>query len=321
MSGSRVLCRLLAAGFLMLLCATGLFAPVALASPAVFDADADYVADDPKVCLMCHGAGSGMPADDVMHGVHGVVGNDASPFAEGQLGCQACHGPSADHLGRQDDGSRPLPAVVFDDRHSVEKRDAVCLSCHTREAGTHWEGSLHEFGQVSCTGCHNVHGEADSASTAAGRTDQCLTCHRQQRAEMQQASSHPLRSGQMHCTDCHNPHGGPGPFMMPEHTLNDQCYQCHAEKRGPFLWEHAPVAEDCSHCHRPHGSNHRDLLQARTPWLCQECHMAPFHPSSAESGMGLPPNGASSNLMAKDCSNCHTQVHGSNHPSGSGLTR
>lgn len=48
---------------------------------------------------------------------------------------------------------------------------------------------------------------------------------------------------------------------------------------------------DCSNCHVPHGSNHRNLLQARTPFLCQQCHLAPFHPSNAETGLGIPPGG------------------------------
>ena len=125
----------------------------------------------------------------------------------------------------------------------------------------------------------------------------------------------------MQCTECHAPHGGPGPADLIAHTINEQCYQCHAEKRGPFLWEHAPVAENCLDCHSPHGSNHRDLLQARTPWLCQQCHMAPFHPSTALSGTGLPGEAANASLLGRDCMNCHTQMHGSNHPSGSGLTR
>ena len=42
----------------------------------------------------------------------------------------------------------------------------------------------------------------------------------------------------------------------PARHLNDTCYDCHAEFRGPYLWEHAPVPEDCSNCHDPHGSNH-----------------------------------------------------------------
>jgi len=298
-----------------------LFSALLGASETLFDPELDFAAGDPQSCMMCHSGDGWVPADGVMHGAHGVKGNDRSPFAAGQMGCQSCHGPSAAHMGRDADGNRPLPAVVFDDRHAVEQRDAVCMSCHTQEAGTHWYGSLHEFTEVSCTGCHSVHDAIDPATSSAGKTTQCLDCHRQEKAQIQHASSHPLRSGQMHCVDCHSPHGGPGPAAMHEMTTNDQCYQCHAETRGPFLWEHAPVAEDCTQCHRPHGSNHPALLQARTPWLCQECHMAPFHPSSAESGTGLPPRGGSSNMLGKNCANCHTQVHGSNHPSGSGLTR
>lgn len=151
--------------------------------------------------------------------------------------------------------------------------------------------------------------------------NQCLSCHQRQRSEIMRPSSHPLHSGQLSCVDCHSPHGGPGPAQLKAFSLNDQCLDCHAEKRGPFLWEHAPVAEDCTNCHAAHGSNHGSLLKTRSPFLCQQCHQAAFHPSNQESGLGIPPSGASTNLLGKDCMNCHTQIHGSNHPSGSGLTR
>lgn len=287
----------------------------------LFDSDGDYLADDPKTCLMCHSEGGPAPAEDIMHGAHAVTGNSRSPFAKGNHGCQSCHGPSSEHMSRAPDGSRPPPPMVFDEGEPQAQGDAVCLSCHEQDTGHHWQGSAHEFAEVSCTACHSVHDPNDRATGPQGDTGICLDCHQRERAELHFASSHPMDSGQMACTDCHAPHGGPGPAAMFEHTINDQCYQCHAEKRGPFLWEHAPVSEDCTLCHKPHGSNHRDLLQARTPWLCQQCHMAPFHPSSAESGTGIPPRGASANMLGQDCSNCHSRVHGSNHPSGSGLTR
>ena len=50
----------------------------------------------------------------------------------------------------------------------------------------------------------------------------------------------------MACSDCHNPHGAMADFALVGRTLNDTCFTCHAEKRGPYLWEHAPVSEDCS---------------------------------------------------------------------------
>ncbi|HEY7883347.1 MAG TPA: DmsE family decaheme c-type cytochrome [Cellvibrionaceae bacterium] len=283
--------------------------------------EAEYVANDPDTCLMCHRDDSPLSSGHIMHGAHALTGNSRSPFAPGQQGCQSCHGPASAHMSINAEGVRPPPPVMFGSDYDPEPQNTVCLSCHTADKGHHWSGSAHEFAQLSCSSCHTVHQTEDSALGFHGKTGLCLDCHTRERAEILHPSTHPLRDGQMSCIDCHAPHGGPGPADLIAHTLNDQCYLCHAEKRGPFLWEHAPVAEDCTQCHKPHGSNHRDLLQARTPWLCQQCHLAPFHPSTALSGSGLPQESASANLLGRDCTNCHTQVHGSNHPSGAGLTR
>ena len=111
------------------------------------------------------------------------------------------------------------------------------------------------------------------------------------------------------------------PALLTRPTLNQTCYTCHAEKRGPFLWEHAPVAEDCSNCHTPHGSVNPALLLSRPPLLCQQCHSQADHPSMAATGAGLARGQASSFLLAGSCTNCHSQVHGSNAPSGADLNR
>lgn len=280
----------------------------------------EYLKGGADACLICHREGSPMSAEGIRDSAHAVTGNPRSPFTEGNLACQSCHGPSADHLGRAPDGSRPLPGVVFDERRSAAQKNTACLSCHEEDTRPHWQGSVHQFSETACTDCHSIH-EKDQVLSFSGQMAVCLDCHREQRADIQRPSSHPLRTGQMVCTDCHDPHGSGGHAALARGTVNDTCYECHAEKRGPFLWEHAPVAEDCTDCHRPHGSNHRDLLTARTPWLCQQCHQAQFHPSTAESGTGIPPRGASQQLLGRDCTNCHSQVHGSNHPSGSRLSR
>jgi len=105
--------------------------------------------------------------------------------------------------------------------------------------------------------------------------------------------------------------------------VNDNCYSCHAEKRGPFLWEHAPVREDCSICHEPHGSNNPTLLKTRMPQLCQQCHIAGGgHPPTPYGGPNPgPPLSIERRVGAASCLNCHTEVHGSNHPSGVRWTR
>ena len=134
-------------------------------------------------------------------------------------------------------------------------------------------------------------------------------------------SSHPVRQGKMPCSRCHNPHSSFSKALLGTANKNDTCYQCHAEKRGPYLWEHAPVAEDCSLCHDPHGSNNPGMLSMRGPMLCQSCHTQPEHQSFANGPDGLPDGNASRYLLGRNCMNCHTQVHGSNHPSGSRLMR
>ncbi len=112
--------------------------------------------------------------------------------------------------------------------------------------------------------------------------------------------------------------------MLNKPTLNQTCYSCHAEKRGPMLWEHQPVTEDCSLCHTPHGSV-RPALLTKTPAAA-----VPAMPQ-----LGRPPVGgahlrtrcraaaraAPIFVVAGSCTNCHSQVHGSNHPSGVKLMR
>ena len=60
----------------------------------------------------------------------------------------------------------------------------------------------------------------------------------------------------MSCSSCHNPHAA-GESMLTNNNmrLNDLCYTCHQSQEGPFVFEHAPVVEDCGICHTPHGAD------------------------------------------------------------------
>lgn len=268
-------------------------------------------------CLDCHDEPQLL---DSRKGPHGP-----RPAHAGDAECSACHGSSLAHQRRPERGqSRALPDVVFPPRPEDPKAaSAVCLDCHRGSERMHWPGSAHAEAGLACSDCHRVHAP-DPMRDRSSENEACFTCHARQRSEHLMPSAHPLRDGRMACSDCHQPHGSIGPALLKAATVNDTCYTCHAEQRGPFLWEHPPVAEDCLSCHRPHGSPQRALLTQRTPWLCQQCHLAQFHPSTALSGTGLPgpttPSGSSS-LLGRDCMNCHGQVHGSNHPSGAGATR
>jgi len=249
--------------------------------------------------------------------------------------CEACHGPGSLHVANSGDKSR---IIGFSKGWGtpVAVQNAQCLGCHTGEQRIHWPGSVHATNRLACSDCHNPMARftAGGLLKKASITETCQTCHQQQRAEFRKRSHMPVPEGKMTCEDCHNPHGSSAKRLLKADSINELCYTCHAEKRGPFLWEHAPVRENCANCHQPHGSNQEKLLVQARPVLCQNCH-------SGQGGMGhqlFAANTLATNLVGlavaptnatagsrrtigRSCQNCHTQVHGSNHPSGARLQR
>ena len=280
-----------------------------------------YALGGADTCLACHRGEGLIGAENILQTIHSIGANPQSPFAQNNKHCQACHGPSLAHLDRDADGKRPPPTIVFDERVDAVERNKVCLACHQNNVGQQWHGSVHQFEQLACSSCHKMHATQDAVMNVNAQASVCFTCHKQQQVDLLRPTAHPVARGLLTCGDCHQPHGSSGVSMLKENTLNETCFECHAEKRGPLLWEHAPVREDCSNCHVPHGSNHNSLLVSRPPFLCQQCHLAQFHPSTAFGGNDVAPNGASRLLVNRNCMNCHSQVHGSNHPSGAGLIR
>jgi DmsE family decaheme c-type cytochrome len=279
-----------------------------------------YSREGADSCFACH--------DDqvtlaVFRTKHAVPSDPNGPFGHGQLQCEACHGPSGDHAGRVRRGQERPPSVSFGSLAStpVAEQNGYCMDCHTGDTGTAWHGSGHDLEEVACADCHTSHAARDPVLYTSTQPEVCFDCHREQRSQALKPYSHPFREGKMDCAGCHNQHGSGTEQLFARVTLNATCYDCHAEKRGPYLWEHAPVPEDCSNCHDPHGSNHPGMISARGPMLCQGCHSQDGHPSFAYGPDGLADAGASKYLLGQNCMNCHTQVHGSNHPSGSKLMR
>lgn len=277
-------------------------------------------------CLGCHDEEESFPTVDVFRTVHGHPGDDGSPFAmtgtpkpPAGLQCEACHGPSGEH-DRQilPDGVEREPIVNFGRRGNAEAslQNGLCLQCHRTYERARWVGSAHEQADLACADCHRIHAETDTVRTMSGQNGTCWNCHRDVAADALKRSAHPLRDGQLVCRDCHDPHGTNNDKLNVRATASETCIACHTEFRGPFLWEHPPVVEDCVLCHSPHGSNQPALLVRRPPQLCQACHSSPGHRSLAFTPDQLPPRPTSEFLLAKACLNCHGEIHGSNHPSG-----
>ncbi len=240
-----------------------------------------------------------------------------------RLACENCHGPGRAHV-EQGGGRGPdarLITFARNDPTPIAARNQVCLTCHTKGARLFWEGSPHDSRDVACTSCHRVMRDVSPKAQLARATEieTCGTCHVKQRAQQFRSSHMPLREGKMTCTSCHNPHGTVTPALLKDISTNDTCYACHAEKRGPFLWEHAPVIESCVNCHDPHGSNHENMLKMAKPRLCQQCHVETRHPTRPWGQEQAPGNLRF--VRGRACTNCHINIHGSNHPSGFAFTR
>ncbi|MDO8703838.1 MAG: DmsE family decaheme c-type cytochrome [Sulfuricaulis sp.] len=278
----------------------------------------DLVLRGDAKCTRCHDETDSPKLLSIGKTKHGATADGRTPT------CTSCHGKSEAHMVNVPAGQpQPKPDRVFSKNSAtpVVARNDACLTCHENGLRMHWKGSQHEIENLACASCHTIHAGKDPVLVKQTQPEVCFNCHKEKRAEILLPSSHPIRDGKVACSDCHNPHGSTGPKMLVKGTVNETCYTCHAEKRGPFLWEHAPVREDCTICHKPHGSVHASLLKQRGPWLCQQCHLVQYHPSTAYSGTGLPGAAPAQQLLGKNCLNCHSQVHGSNHPSGVRKTR
>jgi DmsE family decaheme c-type cytochrome len=302
-------------------------APAAAASaPAPAGIGTEYSEKGADTCLGCHDEEADtttFTTAAIFKTRHAHRGNKASPFGAGGLQCEACHGPGGRHSTKGSDKKQSINSLKPNSFLPVAERNAVCLQCHENRSRTGWHVAAHERGALACTDCHRLHVERDAVLTKGDQAEVCYSCHKKQRADFHKASTHPVRFGLMRCSDCHSPHGSPSNAMLVKPTLNQTCYTCHADKRGPLLWEHAPVSEDCSLCHTAHGSVRTALLNKSPPLLCQQCHSQAGHPSVPRTGGSLPGGSAGGQifLLAGSCTNCHSQVHGSNHPAGAKLMR
>jgi DmsE family decaheme c-type cytochrome len=273
---------------------------------------AEYIGTD--ICVECHEEHT-TALQATRHAIH----EDATGLLAEQ-GCEACHGPGSDHLDQ--DGEPGTIASLKPGSAAPETVNEPCLQCHQSGAIQFWQGSSHARSDVVCSSCHRVHSR-DLVQLREEQADACYTCHAEIRAKAYRPYGHPLREFKVTCTQCHNPHGGKGPHDTDAFTVNDNCYTCHAEKRGPFLFEHAPVPEDCTLCHDAHGSVYLGSLLRPMPMLCISCHQEFAGANHVRQVYDYSPGEAvvARGLLGGSCANCHSQVHGSNHPSGVALMR
>ena len=229
-------------------------------------------------CATCHGDDLVKQFGATRHGrAHAF---QAWGFTES---CASCHGDGTAHMESADPSKIRNPGKL-----KPAEVAQTCLKCHgNQQERAFWSGSAHETSNLSCLSCHRVHHARAPEKLLVKQTpnETCLACHTGLRKAQFQRSTHLFRdewrNTRITCTDCHNPHGSQAPKMVKGNSVNETCYTCHTEKRGPFLWQHSPVQENCMTCHAPHGSNNPSLLAVRITQLCQSCHMQSLHATVA----------------------------------------
>ena len=261
-----------------------------------------YVGEE--TCLRCHEAQKA----GYEKSPHHRAMDPRTPAAK--QSCETCHGPGSEHA--EDPQHKPVKDFK---KLPASDVNATCLTCHSRGEHALWDGSKHESRGLACTSCHSVHSYESKTAQLKAPTEMklCATCHRDKVAKMERQSHMPVAEGGLTCSSCHNPHGTTNVKLLKKgESVNDLCTSCHADKRGPFLWEHPPARQGCTTCHDAHGSQNDSMLVAKLPLLCQRCHISTRHPSTLYDATQL----TKPQLENRGCVNCHITIHGSTHPVG-----
>jgi DmsE family decaheme c-type cytochrome len=282
---------------------------MAIAAVSAAGQDSPSTRAGSEACQACHEDISNAFAKNPHHSIE----TDSKRGWKGQA-CESCHGPAQKHTE-----SASVEDILNPAKLTAVAADKICLSCHLNQP-THVGRlqSSHAKDQVSCTTCHKVHANGPFglvARKAAAVNAQCATCHTSVWSQFQKPFKHRLPEGAMSCVDCHNPHATFTADSMRSSFGNEPgCLECHSDKRGPFVFEHAPMRlEGCAACHEPHGSaNPRMLVRHEQSLVCLECH-ANLSAATANGKIGgVPP--AFHDLRSsrfQNCTVCHSKIHGS----------
>ena len=278
--------------------------PPAAATTPPAPANTPSAAAEVAKCADCHEAqvrGFGSNPHARTHG---------TKAADPEEACSTCHGDGTAHIESSGD---PKLIQSFRGLDGAEN----CLSCHEK-ANPHGSFALGfhaNTASVNCLSCHSIHSQgARSEHLLAKETGPlCQTCHTGISASFRNKPyTHRLDRGGMTCVDCHDPHDRKGQPVKMTSDGELACLTCHAELRGPFVFDHVTgSAGNCLSCHQAHGSsNPKQLLWAQVSQLCLSCHSKTGGPKTAG---GQPPSFHDlTSPRYRNCTTCHVTVHGSN---------
>jgi len=236
-----------------------------------------------KLCLTCH---SDKDATQIKGHTHQPAVRD----------CLRCHDP---HV--TENKNQLLKAV------SGEKKDNLCLICHTQGLNVPEKGSRHAALDMGCDACHITHKTGPEPTTenrfhlTKGAPALCLDCHDPKDAGLQKAHQGQPFAG-ANCLQCHDPHQSAAPKLMAQFLhppfADKSCDTCHspakdgkvvltntdtkalcttchsdqAEKIDKAKVPHPGAQGECLACHNPHAGNSPGFLQPDPVAACLTCH-------------------------------------------------
>ena len=115
--------------------------------------------------------------------------------------CENCHGPGGATRGARGAARAWAGLISFarNDKTPVDKRNQMCLTCHTKGSHHVLEGSGHEARDVACTGCHKVMEDISPPQNQLARPTTSRpagTCHIDKRAAAHEALAPSVARGQ-----------------------------------------------------------------------------------------------------------------------------
>lgn len=277
------------------------------------------VAEQPALCAKCHDTSGAAPP-------HPVIKSQ---------GCTACHDP---HASKNPSLTKVWPVEAlcykchakYDDAefihtavrqgkclgcHSphagdakpllIDKREALCDSCHKRADVLKVHGNHAPAVEGQCLSCHDPHRSDNKAQAVEAGKKLCLSCHaadakgaaaasKNFRVDLTKKLVHKAVSGG-NCQDCHQPTG------LLQKSIAETCFRCHTKFEELYKFQHsAAKLGECAVCHDPHSSDNKALLMAaKINDLCFKCHS---DDATTRKWVHKP-------LVEKGCTACH-DAHG-----------
>jgi DmsE family decaheme c-type cytochrome len=256
-----------------------------------------------ELCISCHGD----KQEGLLSTPHQILDKHADD-PEAKIACIDCHSGDVRHF-QEDPEEFPMTNPAKSDPEVIS---LICATCHqANHQQSMRERDAHTDNGVTCGACHQVHGTKRAGLLKEKEVENCLTCHETVRGEFYQPFRHPVDDEIMRCSECHTSLGE-HKRIPADGRRDDVCFECHADFRGPFPYDHyagvdySPEEGRCMACHRPHGSNLPRMTnqpyEAPSFQLCSQCHSVPGHNFNSRHG---------DEFEGVRCNDCHVDIHGS----------